>query len=114
MDPRLCGFLLLSACDFSHPLSIEDALEIRRAEMRREEAAEQARQAILAEQEAAKPKKKAQEGGLISQDGAGRRPRGFAGGALPLLSRMMNRYRSPRRRCVSIPRREAGLAPAAS
>ena len=53
---------LPGACDFSHPLSIEDALEIRRAEMRRE-AAEQARQAILAEQEAAKPKKKGKKAG---------------------------------------------------
>ena len=53
---------LPGACDFSHPLSIEDALEIRRAEMRRE-AAEQARAAILAEQEAAKPKKKGKKAG---------------------------------------------------
>ena len=53
---------LPGACDFSHPLSIEDALEIRRAEMRRE-AAEQARAAILAEQEAAKPKKKGKKVG---------------------------------------------------
>ena len=53
---------LPGACDFSHPLSIEDALEIRRAEMRRE-AAEQARAAILAEQEASKPKKKGKKAG---------------------------------------------------
>ena len=53
---------LPGACDFSHPLSSEDALEIRRAEMRRE-AAEQARAAILAEQEAAKPKKKGKKAG---------------------------------------------------
>ena len=53
---------LPGACDFSHPLSIEDALEIRRAEMRRE-AAEQARAAILAEQEAAKPKNKGKKAG---------------------------------------------------
>ena len=53
---------LPGACDFSHPLSIEDALEIRRAEMRRE-AAEQARQAILAEQQKAAPKKKAKKVG---------------------------------------------------
>jgi hypothetical protein len=53
---------LPGACDFSHPLSIEDALEIRRAEMRRE-AAEQARAAILAEQEKAKPKKKGKKVG---------------------------------------------------
>ena len=40
---------LPGSCDFSHPLSIEDALETERAEQRRE-AAEQARVAILAEQ----------------------------------------------------------------
>ena len=53
---------LPGACVFSHPLSIEDALEIRRAEMRRE-AAEQARAAIIAEQEASKPKKKGKKAG---------------------------------------------------
>ena len=53
---------LPGACDFSHPLSIEDALEIRRAEMRRE-AAEQARAAILAEQQKAAPKKKGKKAG---------------------------------------------------
>ena len=53
---------LPGACDFSHPLSIEDALEIRRAEKRRE-AAEQARAAILAEQQKAAPKKKAKKVG---------------------------------------------------
>ena len=53
---------LPGACDFSHPLKIEDVLETQRAEKRRE-AAEQARQAILAEQEAAKPKKKGKKVG---------------------------------------------------
>ena len=53
---------LPGACDFSHPLKIEDVLETQRAEKRRE-AAEQARQAILAEQEAAKPKKKGKKAG---------------------------------------------------
>ena len=53
---------LPGACDFSDPLKIEDVLETQRAEKRRE-AAEQARQAILAEQEAAKPKKKGKKAG---------------------------------------------------
>ena len=53
---------LPGACDFSHPLKIEDVLETQRAEKRRE-AAEQARQAILAKQEAAKPKKKGKKAG---------------------------------------------------
>ena len=53
---------LPGACDFSHPLKIEDVLETQRAEKRRE-AAEQARQAILAEQEKAAPKKKGKKVG---------------------------------------------------
>ena len=53
---------LPGACDFSDPLKIEDVLETQRAEKRRE-AAEQARQAILAEQEAARPKKKGKKAG---------------------------------------------------
>ena len=53
---------LPGACEFSDPLKIEDVLETQRAEKRRE-AAEQARAAILAEQEAAKPKKKGKKVG---------------------------------------------------
>ena len=61
---------LPGACDFSHPLKIEDVLETQRAEKRRE-AAEQARQAILAEQEAAKPKKKGKKVGSSVKNALG-------------------------------------------
>ncbi len=55
---------LPGACEFSDPLKIEDVLETQRAEKRRE-AAEQARAAILAEQEKAKPKKGKKAGSSV-------------------------------------------------
>ena len=61
---------LPGACDFSHPLKIEDVLETQRAEQRRE-AAEQARAAILAEQEASKPKKKGKKAGSSVKNALG-------------------------------------------
>ena len=96
-----------------HPLKIEDVLETQRAEKRRE-AAEQARAAILAEQEAAKPKKKGKKAGSSVKNALGVDLAALREApSVSTTRRMRLMYRSPRRRAAG-PLREAGLAPAAS